>query len=90
MSRAINQTAFMTSWTKPADDWSRAKAAEMHAAGYDAGTIVRHLEAYGIGFYAAQALVRGLQDRGSQMTRGRDETSGPNNALKARPAELRD
>ena len=48
----------MVAWTKPADKWATEKAAEMLAAGYDAGTIIRHLEAYGIGFYAAQALVR--------------------------------
>jgi len=62
MSRALNQIAFMTPWTKPADDWSRAKAAEMHAEGYAAGVIIDKLEAYGIGVYAAQALVRILQD----------------------------
>lgn len=61
MSRAMNQAWFMTPWTKPADDWSRAKAAEMHHGGYDAGTIIRHLEAYGTGLYAAQCLVRNLQ-----------------------------
>jgi hypothetical protein len=48
----------MIPWTKPADQWAIDKAAEMLVAGYDAGTIIRHLEAYGIGFYAAQALVR--------------------------------
>jgi len=63
MSRAINQIAFMTPWTKPADDWSRAKAAQMHGTGYAAGAIIRHLEAYGIGLSAAQALVRDLQNR---------------------------
>jgi hypothetical protein len=63
MSRAINRTAFMTPWTKPADDWARAKAAEMHGAGSAAGVIIAKLEAYGIGFYAAQALVRNLQER---------------------------
>jgi hypothetical protein len=66
MSRAINQASFMTPWTKPADDWSRAKAAEMHRAGYTAGTILGHLEAYGIGFYAAQAIVRALQCGGAE------------------------
>jgi hypothetical protein len=55
----------MTPWTKPADDWSRAKAAEMHRDGYAAGVIIAKLEAYGIGFYAAQALVRNLQERGA-------------------------
>ena len=65
MSRAINQIVFMTPWTKPADDWSRAKAAEMHRAGYEAGIIISHLEAYGIGLCAAQVLVRGLQDGGA-------------------------
>src|SRR5665213_3392548 len=48
MRRAINQISFMTPWRKPADDWSRAKAAEMHQAGYSAGTIIDHLEAYGV------------------------------------------
>ena len=48
----------MVAWTKPADKWATEKAAEMLAASYDPGTIIRHLEAYGIGFYAAQALVR--------------------------------
>ena len=48
----------MVAWTRPADKWATEKAAEMLAAGYDAGTIIRHLEAYGIGLYAAQALVR--------------------------------
>jgi hypothetical protein len=47
--------------TRPADDWSRAKAAEMFRAGCHAGTIIRHLEAYGIGLYAAQNIVRNLQ-----------------------------
>jgi len=62
MTRAINQLSFMTPWTKPADDWSRAKAAEMHAQGYAAGVIIDTLEAYGIGLYAAQAVVRKLQE----------------------------
>jgi hypothetical protein len=62
MTRALNQLSFMTPWTKPADDWSRAKAAEMHQAGYPAGVIIAKLEAYGIGFYAAQALVRNFQE----------------------------
>ena len=48
----------MIAWTKPADQWAIDKAAEMLAAGCEPGTIIRHLEAYGIGFYAAQALVR--------------------------------
>jgi hypothetical protein len=51
-----NQIACMTPWNKPADDWSRAKAAEMHQAGYAASVIIAKLEAYGIGLYAAQAL----------------------------------
>jgi hypothetical protein len=62
MTRALNQNAFMTPWTKPADDWSRAKAAEMHEAGYAAGVIIKKLEAYGIGFHSAQALVRELHE----------------------------
>jgi hypothetical protein len=61
MTHALNQITFMTPWTKPADDWSRAKAAEMHQAGYAAGVIIAKLEAYGIGLYAAQALVKNLQ-----------------------------
>jgi hypothetical protein len=63
MSRAINHVAFMTPRRKPADDWARAKAGEMHRDGYSAGVIIAKLEAYGIGFYAAQALVRDLQER---------------------------
>jgi hypothetical protein len=55
----------MASWTKPADEWSRAKAAEMHRDGYAAGVIIDKLEAYGIGFYAAQALVRRLKNGGA-------------------------
>ena len=66
MSRAINHAAFTTPWTKPADDWSRAKGKEMFDAGYPAGTIIRHLEAYGIGFYAAQAIVRNLACGGAE------------------------
>ena len=65
MSRALNQITFMTPWTKPADDWSRAKASEMHQAGYAAGVIITKLEAYGIGLYAAQAVVRRLQEGGA-------------------------
>ena len=65
MTHALNQIAFMTPWTKPADDWSRAKAAEMHEAGYPAGVIIDKLEAYGIGLYAAQALVRNLEEGGA-------------------------
>jgi hypothetical protein len=60
MSQARNQIRHTVSWTKPADDWSRAKAAEMHQAAYSAGTIIAHLEAYGIWFYAAQTIVRDL------------------------------
>jgi hypothetical protein len=62
MSQQINRISHMPSWTKPADDWSRAKAAEMHREGYSAGVIIDKLEAYGIGLYAAQALVRNLND----------------------------
>jgi hypothetical protein len=62
MSRAQNELAFTVPWTRPADDWSRIKAAEMHAAGYPAGAIIQQLEAYGIGHYAAQGLVRKLQN----------------------------
>ena len=47
---------------KPADDWCRQTAARMYADGYDAGTTIRHLTAYGCGLYAAQALVRNLRD----------------------------
>jgi len=65
MTGAMNQFFFMTPWTKPADNWSREKAAEMHRDGYAAGVIIAKLEAYGIGFYAAQALVRKLQDGGA-------------------------
>ncbi|MBV9506231.1 MAG: hypothetical protein JO323_14620 [Acidobacteriia bacterium] len=54
----------MTDWTKPADDWARAKAAEMHREGYPPGVIIAKLEAYGIGFYAAQALVRNCKEGG--------------------------
>jgi hypothetical protein len=62
MSRPINRMPVRPPWGKPADDWSRAKAAEMHAAGYADGVIIDHLEAYGIGLYAAQTLVRNLQN----------------------------
>jgi hypothetical protein len=65
MSRQINRISHMASWTKPADEWSRAKAAEMHRDGYAAGVIIDKLEAYGIGFYAAQALVRRLKNGGA-------------------------
>ncbi len=65
MTRALNQLSFMTPWTKPADDWSRAKAAEMHEAGYAAGVIIDKLEAYGIGLYAAQALIMEIQNGGA-------------------------
>lgn len=47
-------------WTAPADAWCFEKAAEMHRDGYAAGTVIRHLEAYGCGFFAAQAIVRQL------------------------------
>ena len=50
-------------WTKPADEWSKNKAAEMFAAGYDPRTIIEKLEAYGIGYMSAQALVRELQQK---------------------------
>jgi hypothetical protein len=36
----------------------------MHQAGYSAGRIIGHLEAYGIGYCAAQALVRDLENEG--------------------------
>jgi hypothetical protein len=55
----------MTPWTKPADDWSCAKADEMYRDGYAAGVIIAKLEAYGIGFCAAQALVRNLHYGGA-------------------------
>jgi hypothetical protein len=61
MSRPINPMPVRPPWGKPADDWSRAKAAEMHAAGYSAGLIIDHLQAYGISLYAAQSLVRNLK-----------------------------
>lgn len=47
-------------WNAPADDWCRETAARMHAQGCHPGTIIDHLEAYGCGFHAAQALVRDL------------------------------
>jgi hypothetical protein len=56
MSRQVNLLRFMTPWNKPADDWAREKAAEMHRDGYDAAAIIAKLDAYGIGFYAARAL----------------------------------
>jgi hypothetical protein len=49
-------------WTAPADDWCRATAARMFAAGYAAGPIISYLEAYGCGLYAAQAIVRRLKE----------------------------
>jgi hypothetical protein len=49
-------------WTAPADQWSRDHAADMLAQGYSAGAIIAKLEAYGTGFYAAQAIVRALQE----------------------------
>jgi hypothetical protein len=48
-------------WNKPADKWASEKAAEMFAQGYSPRTIIEHLEAYGVGFQSAQALVRKLQ-----------------------------
>jgi hypothetical protein len=62
--------------TRLADDWSRAQAEEMHREGYSAGTIIGHLEAYGIGLYAAQALVRHLADRVDRWAR-RDSNLRP-------------
>jgi hypothetical protein len=44
-------------WTAPADDWARETAARMLMERVSAGAIIQHLEAYGIGVYAAQALV---------------------------------
>jgi hypothetical protein len=64
MSRAVNRIVIKAPGNRPADAWSRAKAAEMHGQGYSAGTIIGHLEAYGIGLYATQALVRELQNGG--------------------------
>jgi hypothetical protein len=58
MSRAVHTVSFMTPWNKPADDWAKAKAEEMMREGYSPGAIIAKLEAYGIGLYAAQALVR--------------------------------
>ncbi len=52
----------MIPWTAPADDWCRETAARMFGAGYAAGTIISHLEAYGCGLYAAQAIVRRLRE----------------------------
>jgi hypothetical protein len=60
MSRQPNLVAFMTPWNKPADDWSREKAAEMRGEGYADGIIIAKLEAYGIGLTAAQELLRAL------------------------------
>jgi hypothetical protein len=65
MTRARKQIALTTRWIKPADDWSRDKAAEMYQAGYAARVIIDKLEAYGIGLYAAQGLVRNLQKQGA-------------------------
>ena len=48
-------------WTAPADDWCRETATRMHADGYTAGAIIQHLEAYGCGLFAAQAIVIRLQ-----------------------------
>lgn len=41
-----------------ADDWSRETARRMAADRYCPSAIIRYLEAYGLSFYAAQALVR--------------------------------
>ena len=64
MSRAINAISFMTPLNKPADDWARAKAEEIYRDGCPPDVIVAKLEAYGIGFYAARALLRS-PDHGS-------------------------
>jgi hypothetical protein len=64
MSRDVNRISIRPPGTRPADAWARAKADEMHREGYSAGAIISHLEAYGIGLYAAQALVRELQNGG--------------------------
>lgn len=65
MSRQVNQVCFMTPWNKPADDWSRETAAQMRREGYADGIIIAKLEAYGVGLYAAQAILRNLQDGGA-------------------------
>lgn len=44
-----------------ADDWSRQTAVRMLADGYTVDAILRYLEAYGLSFFAAQALLRELQ-----------------------------
>jgi hypothetical protein len=49
--------------TAPADDWCRETAARMIGEGYAAGVVIRYLEAYGCGLYAAQAIVRRLKDK---------------------------
>jgi hypothetical protein len=65
MNRAINFISFMTPWNRPADDWARAKATEMHREGYAHGVIIAKLEAYGTGFYASSAIVRSLSEGGA-------------------------
>lgn len=60
MNRAFQMIHF-TRRNKPADDWAKAKAAEMLKDGYPPGAIIAKLDAYGIGLYAAQALVRDVQ-----------------------------
>ena len=65
MSHAINRMSVSSPWDKPADDWSRAKAAETREAGYADGLIIDHLQAYGISLYAAQSLVRNLKKGGA-------------------------
>lgn len=42
----------------PADAWSVETVRRMLAQNYTADAILRHLEAYGLSFYAAQALLR--------------------------------
>jgi len=42
------------------DEWSVATAKRMIADGYDIGRIIDYLEAYGLSFFAAQALLREL------------------------------
>jgi hypothetical protein len=47
-------------WTPmnaPADDWSRETAARMLAEGYSHSAVIRKLEAYGCGFYAARGIL---------------------------------